>query len=204
LASRKASSTLVLGEMLLLLVGAGPSDRARQTGDLEQLSADLEDVAELTGARQESVCGLAADTPPGQQVVAELGQGCHAVVDHHHAAAGEQANGQLRDFLRGSYRAVSRVGHPLDNLRGIGRTVEQQRRGDKGRTLERRATARTETAAETGTAGPAMTPAVFAPTAAETAVAAKTARAAEAAPETTEAPKESVTRHPCRSFPIGS
>ena len=58
-----------LGELLLLLVGARPGDGASQPGDFEECPADLEDVAELGRPPQECVRGLAADAPPGQQVL---------------------------------------------------------------------------------------------------------------------------------------
>src|SRR5262249_54848484 len=62
--------------------------------------------------------------------------GRHAVVDADYAAAGEHADGQFRHVLRRRERAVGRLRHPLHDLRGVSRAVEQHRRGDESRALE--------------------------------------------------------------------
>ena len=198
-----------LGELLLLLVGPRPGDGASQPGDFEECPADLEDVAELGRPPQEGVRGLTADAPPGKNVLTQFGQGRHAVVDRDHAAPREQPNGKLCQVLRRVKCAFGRVGHPLHDLRGVGRPVEQHRCGHERGTLEKMATARAAGAVPVPwSAEPARPPALSAPAAAETgtAKAAETgaAKAAEAGPAeagSTEATEESTTRHRCRSFP---
>ncbi len=71
------------------------------------------------------MCGFAADSAPGKQVLAELGQGRHAAVDGDYAPSGEQPNGQLCHVLGRRKCSLGRVGHPLHDLRGISRPVEQ-------------------------------------------------------------------------------
>ena len=109
--------------------------------------------------------GLTADASPGQQILAKFSQSRHAVVDGNHASAGEQSDGKLCHVLRRGKCAVGCVDHPLHDLSGISRPVEQQCRGDERRALETMATTGTETASEARAAGPTMTAAMFVPAA---------------------------------------
>ena len=81
-------------------------------------------------ARPRKACAVSLLMPrQASRFSAEFGQRGHAVVDRHHAAAGEQPNGKLCHVLRRGERAVGRLGHPLYDLRGVSRPVEQHRRG---------------------------------------------------------------------------
>ena len=71
-------------EIGLLRVVAGELDRARQPGELEQILAQLDDIAELPRLTEESLHRLAADTAPGEQLLTELGQRRDAVLDEAH------------------------------------------------------------------------------------------------------------------------
>ena len=98
-----------LGELLLLGVGARPMDGPCQPGDLEESPTNLGDVPELAGLSQPRVDALATDAFPLQHVPAQLGEGCHPVVDAHEAAAGQLTDREFHDLLRRRERAFGGV-----------------------------------------------------------------------------------------------
>ena len=92
-------------------------------------------------ARPRKACAVSLLMPrQARTVLAEFGQGRHAVVDGDHAAAGQQSNRKLCHLLRRGKCAVGCIGHPLHHLCGVSRPVQQHRRGNEGRAFETMAT----------------------------------------------------------------
>src|ERR1700722_18881143 len=114
------------GELLLLGVGARPMDGPRQPGEFEESPTNLGDILEFAGLSQPRVDALAADALPLQHIPAQLGQGCHPVVDAHEATTGQLPDRKFDDLLRRRKPTVGRLRNTLHELLGVRRSIEQQ------------------------------------------------------------------------------
>src|ERR1700733_9330137 len=169
-------------------------DGPRQPGEFEETPTNLGDILEFAGLSQPRVDALAADALPLQHISAQLGQGCHPVVDAHEAAAGQLPDRKFDDLLRRRKRTVGRLRNTLHDLLGVRRSIEQQ----GSRTDHHALVASTESVP----AGPAMSaPAVTTETgpteSRSTKPRATKARSAKSRATPTGTARKSASEHPC-------
>ena len=199
-----------LGELLLLLVGAGPGDRAGQPRDFEECSADLEDVAELGRPPQERVRGLAADPrqasrfwPSSVSVATPLSTvTTPRPASSPMASSARSCGGVKAPSVASDTRCTTCAASagPSSSIAAVTNAARLRNGPAPG----------AETTLETRAAGTTVSPAFSAPAATKTGAtktgatktgAAESAKGAAEAGSAEAAAEESTTRHRCRSFP---